>query len=82
LGELAFLNRRCRRINADGRRLMKASSHLRTKLLQKSLLAERIICLGGVRSLFLGDLAFFEPQMQADQRGWTQIDERDLALTD
>jgi hypothetical protein len=34
--------------------------------------------LGGVRSLFLGDLAFFEPQMQADKRGWTQMNERDL----
>jgi hypothetical protein len=33
-------------------------------------------------ALFGGDLAFFEPQMQADKRGWTQMDERDLALTD
>jgi hypothetical protein len=61
---------------------MKASSHLLANLLQKSLLAQRIICLGGVRSLFLGDLAFFEPQMQADKRGWPQMDERKLALTD
>jgi hypothetical protein len=59
---------------------MKESLHLGAKLLQKSLPAPRIICLGGVRSLFLGELAFFEPQMQADQRGWTQMDERKLAL--
>ncbi len=61
---------------------MNGISHFGSKLLQKFLLAERIICLGGVRSLFLGDLAFFEPQMQADQRGWTQMDESELALTD
>jgi len=29
-----------------------------------------------------GGSRFFEPQMQADKRGWTQMDERDLALTD
>jgi len=29
-----------------------------------------------------GDIAFFEPQMRADQRGWTQMDESELALTD
>jgi hypothetical protein len=31
--------------------------------------------LGGVRSLFLGAIALFEPQMQADKRGWTQMNE-------
>jgi hypothetical protein len=30
----------------------------------------------GWRSLFLGAIALFEPQMQADKRGWTQMDER------
>jgi len=52
---------------------MKASSHLLTKFLQKSLVAHSI-------ALF-GDIAFFEPQMRADQRGWTQMDESELALT-
>jgi len=27
---------------------------------------------------FWGRSLFFEPQMQADKRGWTQMDERDL----
>jgi hypothetical protein len=32
-------------------------------------------------ALFGGD-RFLEPQMQGDKRGWTQMDERDIALTD
>jgi hypothetical protein len=39
------------------------------------------IALFGAISFGIASLhAFFEPQMQADKRGWTQMDESKLAL--